>query len=177
MHRKIVISLATVGLFLLVLWLTSSHRIHEIQNPLKIPRVGQSKISEISNAAMEIAFTCPDAIQTVLVLGYSNQVPVTAFANGKITVSNKNGKFELLLNQDTVTPCNWLERYSLNGFLLSDPNSGAWNWKNTIISGSRNSLIITNIPTGGSIWLFHTHPSGWDLPWVHKPSKHSQNNQ
>jgi hypothetical protein len=173
MHRKIVISLAIFGFLLSVLWLTTSLRFHEIQNPLKVPKIGQLRISEISNVVTEIEFTCPDAIQTVLVIGYSNQVPVTSFTDGKITVSNKNGKFELLLDQHTVTPCNWLENYSLNGFLLSDPISGTWNWKNTIISGSTNLLIITNVPTGGSIWLFHTRPSGWDLPWIHKSSKHS----
>jgi len=169
MHRKVIISLVVMaGLAISIMWLINHH---VIQNPLRIPMRKLSKLSDISNVVTEVRFSYPEAIHSVLVLGYSNQVPIESFADGKIIVSNKNGRFELLLNQKTMTPCSWLDRFSLHGFLLSDPNSGSWDWNDILTSGSTNLLIITNAPVGGGIWLSYTRPSGWDLPLIGKRSK------
>lgn len=173
MHRKVIVGLLVVGLFLSVSWLILTKGLR-IQNPFKIPIVSQLKLSEISNTVTEVKFASPQAIQTVLVLGFSNQIPISSFADGRIIISNNSGTSELLLNERTMTPCNWLQKFSLNGYLLSDPNSGGWNWKNTLISGNTNLLIITNIPTGCSIWLFHTRPSAWDSPWARERSTKSR---
>ncbi len=172
LYRKASISLLLgfTAFAVLLLGLTFRHR---IQNPLKMPIVKRSKLSDISNAVTEIKFSYPEAIHSVLVLGYSNQVPIESFAGGKIIVSNKNGRFELLLDQKTMTPCNWLDRFFLNGFLLSDPNAGSWDWNDILTCGSTNLLIITNVPAGGSIWLSYTRPLAWDLPLIGKRSKQS----
>jgi hypothetical protein len=167
MHTKRITALVVVALMLmiagLIAGLIGSGR---VPNPLKIPIVKQSKLFDVAPFVTQIEFTSPDAIHSVLLLGHSNQVAIESLSAAKIVLSNKNGRFELPLNKTTMTPCNWLDRFSINGFLLSDPQSASWDWTKTLGSGSTNLLVVTNIPAGASIWLSYTRPYGWDLPLI-----------
>jgi len=163
MHTKRIPALIAVALTLAVIGLIAGGL---VPNPLKIHIVRQSKLLDVSRVVTQIEFTCPDAIHNVLLLGYSNQVAIESLAAGKIIISNKNGQFELPLNERTVTPCNWLDRFSMSGFLLSNPQSASWDWVRTLASGSTNLLVVTNLPPGTSIWLSYTRPYGWDLPLI-----------
>jgi hypothetical protein len=144
------------------------------QNPLEVPIVKQLKLVDLTNVTTEVLFVCPESSQCVLLFGYPSGVSGKPPVGGRLTVSNEDSRAEMTLTPDKVTECNWLQRFSLAGFLVADPNSGSWNWGSTLRYGSTNLLTISGVPTnGGSVWLSYTRPSGWDMPYIRRWLKHS----
>lgn len=168
MYRKIIVGLGVIGTAMCLVW--SIHN-HLMPNPLKIPKIKQVKLLDLTNGFGRVEFTFPKSVRSTILLGHSNPLSNESLLAGKLILSNRNGSVELLFDKASLTSCNWLEKHSLGGYLLSNPNSGDWNWNDILTSDGTNVLVATNLPAGTSLWLSYTRPSGWDIPFIGKPSK------
>jgi hypothetical protein len=161
MYRKVITFLA-IGLVLVTLCWIFGHR---VQNPFKVPIVKLSTIMEVTNEYSETSFIFPKSSRCTLLVGYPKGMPIGSLVGAELLIRNRNGNFKILLKKDTLTECNWLDRFSERGFLVSAPD-GSWNWNGVFAYEQTNLLIVTNLPQGSSIWISYERPSGWNIPFM-----------
>jgi hypothetical protein len=134
------------------------------------PIRGRVKLLTISSDREEAAFQPPVARVYMLVAKIPVEFSTASTENAAIIRLESGDKtvLELKLEGRFLTMASWEQgdpgdvySYSVTGPQMSN----AWDFTKYLSPTNSYKISVERGPVGGSIWLHHIGPSGWDLPF------------